>query len=493
MVKLHRRKRGFQPLANNELGRITFHGAAGEVTGSCYLLETPTATILVECGLFQGGRREAGRNRRPFPFDPTGLDMVVITHAHIDHTGLLPKLRRDGYRGPIHATQPTCDLLRIMLPDAAHIQTQEAAHRTRKRLRRGTPPLAPLYTMEDVQETLDALVPQAFDTWITLAEGMSLRYRRNGHILGAAALEIALRDGTIERQVVFSGDIGRAQEPMLLEPDPPSAADLVIMESTYGDRNHKSHADSLVELAHILMAAAQAGENVLVPVFAVGRAQELLYTLGQLEQAGHMTPRPVYLDSPMAIHVTTMSRRHAACFQPALRTRLEAGEALHPAHLHYCQTPDESQALNAQRGVIILAASGMCEAGRIVHHLKHHLWRPGTHVVIVGFQTSGTTGRALVDGARRVRILGEEIAVQARIHTLGGFSAHAGQAELLAWGGTACIVWRPGGPGVWGRKQTGRPGRPSARPRATADPAPAPGGPRGREPLFSRDIVSEYP
>lgn len=433
MMRASRKKRGFQPLTDNALGRITFHGAAGEVTGSCYLLETPTASILVECGMFQGGPREAGRNRRPLPFDPTGLDAVLVTHAHIDHTGLLPKLRRDGYHGPIHATQPTCDLLRIMLPDAVHIQEQEAAHRTRKRRRRGSPPLAPLYTVADAQETLEALVPHAFDTWIALAEGIAIRYRRNGHILGAAALEVCLRDGTIARQVVFSGDIGRRQEPMLLAPDPPTDADLVIMESTYGDRDHKSHADSLTEFAHILTAAAQAGENVIVPVFAVGRAQEILHTLGQLEQDGRVVPRPVYLDSPMAIHVTALSRRHAACFQPTLRTRLEAGEALEPASLQYCQTPEESKALNAQRGVIILAASGMCEAGRVVHHLKHHLWRSGTHVVIVGFQTYGTTGRALVDGARRVRILGEEIAVQAQIHTLGGFSAHAGQTELLTW------------------------------------------------------------
>ena len=432
-MKGQKMRRGFHPLTENELGRLTFHGAAGEVTGSCFLLETPRANLLFECGMFQGGRKEATRNRQPFPFDPAGIDAVVLTHAHIDHSGLLPKLIRDGYRGPIHATQPTCDLLHIMWPDSAHIQAQDAEIASRKRLRRGGKPITPLYTPEDAQQALDGLVPHAFDEDLAIAESLHIRFHRNGHILGAASVEVSLREGTIERTLLFSGDVGRTHEPILLDPNPPAKADLVILESTYGDRDHRPHTESLEEFTQILVDATEAGQNVIVPVFAVGRAQEVLYYLGQLERSGRIPARPVYLDSPMAINVTELSRRHGDCFKPAIRQLINKGGSIEPAHLQFCHTPAESMAINDQRGVIILAASGMCEAGRVVHHLKHNLWRTGVHVIIVGFQARGTTGRALVDGARRVRILGEEIAVKAQIHTIGGFSAHGGQSELLRW------------------------------------------------------------
>ncbi len=232
---------------------------------------------------------------------------------------------------------------------------------------------------------------------------------------------------------MFSGDVGRSHEPMLLKPDPPHEAHLVVLESTYGDRDHKPLRDSLEEFAQILVGAAEARQNVIVPVFAVGRAQEILHHLGQLEHSGRIPPQPVYLDSPMAIHVTELTRRHPDCFQSSIRDQLKRGKEIEPTHLEFCRTQAESMAINAQQGAVILAASGMCEAGRVVHHLKHNLWRAGVHIIIAGFQAQGTTGRALVDGARQVRILGEQVAVAAQIHTLGGFSAHAGQTELIAW------------------------------------------------------------
>ncbi len=431
------KRRGFSPLRSAELLRLTFHGAAGEVTGSAFLLETRGGSVLVECGLFQGGRDAAARNRRPFPFDPRGVDAVLLTHAHIDHTGLLPRLVREGFHGPVHATPATCDLLGILLPDAAHIHEQDAQRVSLRRERRrgsGSRLLEPLYTTADAERALGRLSPVPEDQPFKLVDGVSARLRRNGHILGAASAELQVADAGDTRTLVFSGDVGRAADPLLLDPDPPRRADLCLLESTYGDRDHKDLAASLEELAQVLDQAGRAGENVIAPVFAVGRAQELLYYIGRLEREGRIAPRPVYLDSPMAIRVTELYARHPALLAPAIRAELARGDGgLDPRELAFCRTPEESMALNARRGVVILAASGMCEAGRVVHHLRHNLWRPEAHVLIVGFQAQGTTGRALVDGARSVRLLGESIAVRARIHTVGGLSAHAGQSELAAF------------------------------------------------------------
>jgi metallo-beta-lactamase family protein len=436
------KRRGFAPLGRDDVLRVTFHGAAGEVTGSCYLVETHAANLLVDCGMFQGGRAESAKNRRAFPFDPRGLDAVVLTHAHIDHSGLLPKLVRDGFAGDVFATGPTADLLAIMLPDSAHIHEQDAARdarRARRRKGKSARVAAPLYTGLDAQRALEQVRPRPFDETFEAAPGVLARYRRNGHILGASSVELVAASGPdggpagIRRRVVFSGDVGRVREPMLRDPDPPREADLLLLESTYGDRDHREHAESLDELARVLEQAALAHENVIVPVFAVGRAQEVLAHIATFERSGRLAQRPVYLDSPMAIRVTELSRRHAECFRAEVRAALERREGVDPAGLEFCRTPDESMALNAKHGALILAASGMCEGGRVMHHLKHNLWRDGSHVVIVGFQAQGTLGRALVDGARSVRLLGEEVAVRASVHTIGGFSAHGGQSELVAW------------------------------------------------------------
>ncbi len=427
-------RRGFRPIGDDEVARLTIHGAAGGVTGSCFLVETASARVLVECGMFQGRRTEVARNRRPFPFDPRGLDAVVLTHAHIDHTGLTPKLVKGGFEAAVHATRPTCDLLRILWPDSAHIQEQDAKRDARRAKRRGGRIPEPLYTGEDAERALGHLTPGPWREEIEIAEDVRIRFRRAGHILGSASVELWVRRGTVERKIVFSGDLGRRTEPVLLDPDPPEEADLLLLESTYGDRDHRGMEDSIDELRRVVVEAARERENVIIPVFAVGRAQEVLYYLSRFERENGVELPQVFLDSPMAIHVTELYGRHTDRFDDPIREALRNGEdPLEPRNLAFCRTPESSKSLNDRRGIVILSASGMCNAGRIVHHLKHGLWRTGTHVVFVGFQAEGTTGRALVNGARKVRVLGEEIAVRAEIHTVGGFSAHAGQSQLLRW------------------------------------------------------------
>ena len=431
-----RRRRGFRQLKQDELARLTFLGAAGEVTGSSFLLESAGARVLFDCGLCQGERHAAVRNQRPFPFDPRGLDALLLTHAHVDHSGLLPRLVRDGFRGRVHATVATGELLGILLRDSAHVNEQDVKRANRQRERSGAKPLEPLYTVADAERALERVEVHPFDVSLEIAGDLRVRYVRAGHILGAASVETWIglgEDERVTRKIVFSGDVGRREEPLLRPPEPPAEADLLLLESTYGDRDHKSLAATLEELAQAIRTAASDGGNVLVPVFAVGRAQELLYHLGVLERAGRIPELPVFLDSPLAIRATELTRRHEDCYGAPLRAALARNERLEPRQLEFCRTPDESMRLNQRRGIVILSSSGMCEGGRILHHLKHNLWRATTDVVIVGFQAQGTLGRALVGGAKKVRIFGEEIAVRAKIHTLGGFSAHAGQSELVHW------------------------------------------------------------
>jgi len=422
------------PLQHGELARIAFLGAAGEVTGSCFLVEGPRWRVLVDCGMFQGGRAQAARNWSPFEFDPASIDAVLLTHAHIDHCGLLPRLVAEGFRGRIHCS--SADVTRVMLEDSARIQAQDAARATRKRREQGRqqPPIEPLYTLEDCERACGALRGQAFGAWFEPVAGMRARLRYASHILGAASIEIAFQAEGRERRIHCSGDIGRYDEPLLRGPDELEPAELVLMEATYGDRDHRSMVDTLREFEEILRAADEARANAIVPVFALGRAQEVLHHLGALERAGRVRPRPVYLDSPMAINVTELYRRHGDCLEAGWRQLLATPQgALETAQLSITRSQEESMRINGVRGAVILSASGMCEAGRILHHLKHNLDRRGTQLVMAGFQAAGTLGRALVDGTRRVRVLGEWIDVAARVHTLGGFSAHAGQSGLLEW------------------------------------------------------------
>ncbi len=421
------------------MARLTFHGAARQVTGSCYLLETARSRVLLECGLFQGDPETEALNERPFPFEPKALDAVVLSHAHLDHSGLLPRLVRAGYRGPVYATAATGDLATILLEDAANIALKDAEWENRRRERAGRDLVAPLYEPADAAAALARLEPLAYGVRTRIARDMELTLHDAGHILGSAIVELAIDDGGRRKKLVFSGDLGNRDEALLRDPQVLTEADVVLLESTYGDRDHRPMSDTLNEFAGILAQAARDGGNVLIPAFAVGRTQELLYILGEFHHAGKLPQGKVFLDSPLAIAATEVYRRHLDLFNRAVRTRIrefgaDPREQLPP--LVYSRSPAESMAINRiAGGAVIIAGSGMCTGGRMRHHLKWNLWRPQAHVVIVGFQAQGTPGRALVDGAKKLRLLGEDIAVRARIHTLGGFSAHAGQSQLIAWAG----------------------------------------------------------
>lgn len=415
--------------------RIRFFGASGEVTGSCYLLEAGEARVLIDFGLHQGGQGAERRNRRLPPIDARSLDAVVLTHAHIDHCGRLPLLPAAGFAGRIIATPATRDLASIMLLDAARIQEQEAETVNRRRARRGAPPIRPLYTESDAERVLEHFHPLPLGQERQIASGVTLCFHEAGHILGSASARLRVEEGGRRRTIVFSGDIGPSHFALLRDPDPPREADVVVMESTYGDRDHRSMSATLDEMATILDRACADAGRVLVPAFALGRTQQLIYHLRELRAAGRAGRCPVFVDSPMAMETTELYRRHAALFDGEASAIVSAGASplMFPG-LEFIRTGQASRALNDRAGpLMVIAASGMCTGGRILHHLRHSLWREETHVMIVGFQSQGTLGRELVSGARRVRIFGEPIAVKARIHTLGGLSAHAGQSGLVAW------------------------------------------------------------
>jgi metallo-beta-lactamase family protein len=415
------------------MASLSFHGAARQVTGSCYLLDDGRHRVLLECGLFQGPPDVERLNERPFPFDPTTLQAVVLSHAHLDHSGLLPRLVRDGFRGPIYATPPTGDLLEIMLKDAAFLQERDAEWENKRRTRPNRGQVEPLYTLADVERALAQCRCMPYGGRFDVVANVSARYRDAGHILGSAIVEIWIGS----RKLVFSGDLGNSATPILPDPERVDAADVLLLESTYGDRDHRPMEATLREFEEILAAAAEDGGNVVIPAFAVGRTQELLHHLGQLNEAGRLKQQRVFLDSPMAIAATEVHQRHAQLLNGTIPgTWSHGGQNKVLPQLQYTRSSEESMAINRiAGGAIIIAGSGMCTGGRIRHHLKHNLWRREARVVIVGFQALGTPGRELVDGARRLHLLGEETAVNASVHTLGGFSAHAGQSQLLAWAG----------------------------------------------------------
>lgn len=418
--------------------RVTFLGAAREVTGSCYLVESGTARFMVDCGMFQGGREAEARNRRAFGVDPRTLDFILLTHAHIDHSGLLPKLVNEGFRGPIHATGATVDLLGVMLTDSGHIQELETERALRKHRKHAAAPAAPLYTVQDAEDCLRQMSPLGYDAWLAPHPGIRCRFHDAGHILGSAIIEIHVTEAGKTKVLVFSGDLGQPGRPILRDPSVIETADVLFIESTYGDRLHKDLPTTLEELAQVVEHTLERRRgNVIVPAFAVGRTQEIIYSLHQLTRAGRLRDLNIFVDSPMATAATRITMQNLAVFDQEARRLADwraAGYGL--PHLSFVGSVDESMALNRIRsGAIIISASGMCDAGRIKHHLRHNLARPECSVVITGFQALGTLGRRLVDGARRVRLFGEEIAVRASIHTLGGFSAHADQQALLAWAG----------------------------------------------------------
>lgn len=417
---------------------LSFLGAIQQVTGSCYLIETHEGVrVLLDCGMRQGRREEEAGNRAAFSFDPQTLDAVVLSHAHIDHSGLLPKLVAAGFKGPIHVTEATGKLVELMLLDSANIQEKDAEWENRWRARLGKPAIQPLYTRVDTERMLVLRQPHAYGEAFEAAPGVSVTFFDAGHILGSAIVQVDVEDFGATRRLVFSGDLGNACSPLMHAPTPLSEADVVLMESTYGDRDHRDHEATIEELAEVLQQAHRDGGNVLMPSFAVGRTQDLIYYLGLLYQQGRVPQQVVFLDSPMAIGANAIYSlfQEQLDIQPGTpggnnRQRIETWLPIFRA----TPTAEESMAINRfKSGAIIIAGSGMCNGGRILHHFKHNLWREECHLIIPGFQASGTLGRAIVDGAKTVKLMHQRIAVNAQVHTLGGFSAHAGQSQLMEW------------------------------------------------------------
>lgn len=420
------------------MAKLTFYGATEGVTGSSYILETGSKTILLDCGIFQGGREEVKSNKDPFQFNVSKIDTVVLSHAHLDHSGRLPKLVAEGYNGALHMTNPTCELLDIMLKDAASLQLRDTEWENKRRRRAGKEEIEPMYTMEDVEATLSLCDGSAYGKRRQIVDGVEVCFRDAGHILGSAIVEIFITEDGTEKKLVFSGDLGNSCAALLRDPEIVEQADVLMLESTYGDRNHRPMDETLEEFENIIEDASKNGGNILIPSFAVGRTQEIIFRLGELYQKGKLRHQAIYLDSPMAIAVTETYHRYQNVYNSEDTAALKQGKAssLHtflPA-LRYSTSTEESMALNKiEAGTIIIAGSGMCTGGRIRHHLKHNLWRRNAHVIIVGYQAMGTPGRALVDGAKVFRLGGEKIVVNAAIHTLGGFSAHASQSQLIDW------------------------------------------------------------
>lgn len=417
--------------------RLTFHGAAEIVTGSCFLLEVADKRILIDCGLFQGSKALNERNYGALPFDPRSIDAVLLTHAHIDHSGLLPKLVRHGFDGPIYTSEPTRDLLRIMLADSAHIQESEVSRLNRRRARRGQKLLEPIYTAADAEKTCNLVVTKPLGARFQLAPEITIGLWPAGHMLGAASITVEHTPRTGEPQrIAFSGDIGVAEQPLIVDVAKIPEVDTVVMESTYGNRPRHRNEDRYNRLAEIVRKTFARGGNVIIPAFAVGRVQDLLYGLHRLIHSGELDPANVIVDSPLAAKATDIFCNHVESFdEEAQRFANIVGDCpLYLRDLRITRTAEESMALNKiKSGAIIISSSGMCDAGRIKHHLRHNLWRKECSVVMVSYQAVGTLGRRITDGASAVRIHGDSVAVEAEIHTIDGFSAHADQEELVSW------------------------------------------------------------
>jgi metallo-beta-lactamase family protein len=405
--------------------QLEFFGAAGEVTGSCHILRVAGRQLLLDCGMIQGDHDAPARNRLPFPFDPTTIDVVVLSHAHIDHCGRLPLLVKRGFRGPIYTNKACADLVPILLRDSANLAMRDAE---RERV-------SPLYDLEDVETTLRLLQPIAYDTRRELLPGVTVQVREAGHILGSSSIEVWVSEGGEQRKLVFSGDLGQYDTPILKDPFAFESADLVLMESTYGNRQHRGREDTERELGGILAQAQRDGGNVIVPAFAIGRSQELLYLLAKHYGEWHLARWKIFLDSPMAIAASRVYWNNPDRFDEETTSLRESFRGMPPLpNLVLSESADDSRAINHVRsGALIIAGSGMATGGRVLHHLKHNLERTECHVVIVGFQAPGTLGRQLVDRAPEVRIHGQRVRCLAQIHTLGGLSAHGDQADLLRW------------------------------------------------------------
>lgn len=413
--------------------KIRFLGGVRTVTGTCFLLQLPQLQILIDCGMIQGADN-GDMNREPFVFDPSEIEYLFLTHAHIDHTGLVPLLVKDGFRGTIVTSSATADLVELMLNDSAHIQESDAELMTRRALRAGKEPVSPLYTTEDVRKALPLFKRVPYGKVGYTGKGIKYRFLDAGHILGSGSLELWLQDGPREKKVLFSGDIGKKGNPIINDPERETEADYVVMESTYGNRLHKGMEETINELLEAITLTFKRGGNVIIPAFAIGRTQDILYVLNRLVREGRLHPVNVYIDSPLAQEATKTYLAHPECYDEEAKRLLENWDKHDTLSLRFTHSVEESMALNRIRSnAIIIAGSGMCEGGRIRHHLKHNLWRPECSVIFAGFQAKGTLGRRLVDGAKVARLFDEDVVVKAKIYTLGGFSAHADRKELLEW------------------------------------------------------------
>lgn len=421
--------------------RLSFHGAAQNVTGSCHLLEAGGLKILIDCGMFQGAKHADEENAGEFGFEASEIDYLLLTHAHLDHCGRIPLLVKRGFTGEIITTAATRDLTKLIMMDSAHIQEEDAARASRRRQRGGKEDIQPIYNQINVLNALDFFGRNAaYDEGIVLNDAVTVRFINAGHILGSASVIVEATESGIERRIVFSGDLGSPGHAVLSNSTPPPNCDYVVMETTYGDRMHKNLDTSVVEFVEAISKTISRGGNVVIPTFAMERTQEILFHLKKAIEAKQL-PRSltIFLDSPMAVSATEIFRRHADGFSDEVRDEMLAGEKpFNPRGLRFTRQTADSMAINRIRGgAVIMAGSGMCTGGRVRHHLKHNLWRPDCSVIFVGFAAEGTLARQIVDGAKHVRIYGEDIQVKADIYTINGFSAHADQRELLYWASRA--------------------------------------------------------
>ena len=411
--------------------KITFCGAAKIVTGSCYLLEVGAEKALVDCGMFQGNKSTTRKNYDPFPFDPQDIKHVFLTHAHIDHSGLLPKLVKHGFKGKIHATSATADLCEVMLSDSGHIQESDTEHENRRRLRQGLEPRKPLYTQEDARACIPLFAKESYGNMIKISDVFSVRYQDAGHILGSAMIEIFVTEGNEKKKLVFSGDIGQWDAPIVEDPTLIEEADYVFMESTYGDRLHEPIGNRDELLLKAIQETYEKGGKLLIPTFAIERTQELLIALKKIIESGKFPKEKIYLDSPLAIKATDIFKRHHECFDD------DADTIKNPfsfPELVYTLKAKDSMAINRlSEPAIIMAGSGMCTGGRIRHHLKHGLWDKKNTVLFVGYQAAHTLGRIILDGAEKIWTMGMTIVVKADIRKINSFSAHADYKDLLKW------------------------------------------------------------
>ena len=415
--------------------RLEFVGGTRTVTGSCHYVELDAARFIVDCGMFQGDDDLEKLNRAPFPFDPSGLDFVLLTHAHIDHSGLIPRLVREGFRGKVYTTAATADLCKIMLLDSAHIQELEAGWQQRKARRMGDKPFEPLYTADDAERSLSCFEAVPFGQMVSLRPDVQVRFRRAGHILGSAIIEVYLGPASGGQKIVFSGDLGNVNQPIIRDPEFVQDADFLVVESTYGNRVHEDRMDSMGKLKEVIRKTWERRGNVVIPAFAVARTQDVVYDIATLAHRREIPPVKVFIDSPMAVSATEVFEKYRDEFDIETTALIEAGgDPFDFPGLQYVRTVEESRALNeVASGTVIISASGMCNFGRIKHHLKHNLWRPECTVLFVGFQARGTLGRRIQEGATKVRIFNEEVAVRATVESIDGYSAHADRDALLYW------------------------------------------------------------